>query len=88
MNAEIKVGCQWLSVLELAEKLGNVMEACRRPGIARTQFYEYKKRFETFGLEGLVGLPPIARSHPETMPNDVVEKICTLGIFISQNLDE
>ena len=59
MQAEVKVARQRLSVLELAQKLGNVSDACRRRGMTRTQFYEYKKRFETQGLEGLKDLPPI-----------------------------
>jgi transposase InsO family protein len=80
MNAEVKVARQRLSVLELAEKLGNVSEACRRRGVTRTQFYEYKKRFEIFGLEGLADLPPIAKSHPQTTPVEVVEKICDLAL--------
>lgn len=45
MNPEEKVIRQRLSVLELAQALGNVSEACRRRGVSRTQFYEYKKRF-------------------------------------------
>jgi hypothetical protein len=32
-------------VLELAERLGNVAEACRRGGIDRTSFYDWKRRF-------------------------------------------
>lgn len=47
MNAEDKLARQRLSVLELAEQLGNVREACRQRGISRTQFYEYKRRFQT-----------------------------------------
>jgi transcriptional regulator of acetoin/glycerol metabolism len=45
-DAATKLATQRLSVLELAEALGNVSEACRRRGISRTTFYEYKKRFE------------------------------------------
>jgi transposase-like protein len=33
-------------VLELAERLGNVAEACRRGGIDRTSFYDWKRRFQ------------------------------------------
>lgn len=66
MAPELKIARQRMSVLELSAKLKNVSEACRRRGITRTQFYEYKKRFETFGLEGLVDLPPIPKSHPQT----------------------
>jgi transposase InsO family protein len=80
MLPEVKIARQRMSVLELAEKLGNVSEACRRRGMTRTQFYEYRKRFETFGLEGLADLPPIPKSHPQTTPPEVVEKICALAL--------
>ena len=75
MDAATKIAKQRLSVLELAEILGNVSEACRRRGMARTQFYEYKRRFQTHGLEGLKDLPPVPKSHPQTTPPEVVEKI-------------
>jgi len=65
-TAQKKLARKRLSALELAERLSNVSEACRRRGITRTQFYEYKRRFQTHGLEGLVDLPPIHRWHPQT----------------------
>ncbi len=80
MAPELKIARQRMSVLELSAKLKNVSEACRRRGITRTQFYEYKKRFETFGLEGLVDLPPIPKSHPQTTKPEIVEKICDLAL--------
>lgn len=40
MKAEDKVAHQRLSVLELAEALGNVSKACRERGMSRTPFYE------------------------------------------------
>jgi hypothetical protein len=55
-------------VLELAERLGNVTEACRRGGIDRTSFHDWKRRFQIHDLEGLKDLPPIAESHLMTMP--------------------
>ena len=78
--AEIKLAKQRLSALQLAEALGNVTEACRRRGISRTQFYEYKRRFQTHGLEGLKDLPPVHKSHPQTTPPEVVEKILELSL--------
>jgi hypothetical protein len=75
MKAEQKLARQRLSVLELAEALGNVSEACRRRGISRTQFYEYKRRFQTHGMEGLKDLPPVHKSHPATTPEDVQQRI-------------
>ena len=36
-------GRQRLSVLDLAARLGNATEACRRRGMDRTSFYEWKR---------------------------------------------
>jgi hypothetical protein len=68
MNAVDKVIFQRLNVLELAKVLDNVSEACHQRGVARTQFYEYKRRFQTHGLERLKDSSPIHNSHPWTTP--------------------
>ena len=78
MKAEHKLARQGLSVLELAEALGNVSEACRRRGISRTQFYEYKRRFQTHGIEGLRDLRPVHKSHPMSTPREVEQNIVSL----------
>jgi transposase InsO family protein len=75
MTAEEKLAHQRLSVLQLAEALGNVSEACRRRELSRSQFYEYKRRFQIHGLEGLKDLPPVHHSHPWTTPPETVERI-------------
>lgn len=80
MTAEEKLAHQRLSVLQLAEALGNVSTACKQRGISRTQFYEYKRRFQTHGIEGLKDLPPIHKSHPQTTPPEVVQKILELSL--------
>jgi len=80
MDPATKIARQRLSVLELAEVLGNVSEACRRRGMTRTQFYEYKRRFQTHGLEGLKDLPPVHKSHPQTTPPEVVERILAMSL--------
>jgi hypothetical protein len=67
-DAGTKLAESRLSVLELAKELGNVAEACRQRGLDRTSFYEWKRRFQTQGFEGLKDLPPIHRSHPQTTP--------------------
>ena len=79
-RAEKKLVDQRLSVLQLAEVLGNVSEACRRRGISRTQFYEYKRRFQTHGIEGLNDLPPVHKTHPQTTPPETVKKILDLAL--------
>ena len=79
-NAPDKLAHQRLSVLQLAEALGNVSVACRQRGMTRTQFYDYKRRFELQGLEGLKDLPPIHKSHPQTTLPEVVERIVALSL--------
>lgn len=59
-----KVARQRLSVLQLAEELGSVAHACRRAKMDRTSFYEWKRRFQLYGLAGLKDLPPVHRTHP------------------------
>ena len=48
-----KLAHRRMTVLELAERLGNVSEACRRGGIDRTSFYDWKRRFQLQGLDRL-----------------------------------
>ena len=43
-----------LNLLELANDLGNVSEACRRIGYSREQFYEIRRNYQAFGSEGLL----------------------------------
>jgi transposase InsO family protein len=80
MNPEVKVVRQRMSVLELADALGTISEACRQRNVSRSQFYEYKRRFQTHGLEGLKDLPPIHHSHPLTTPPDVEARILALSL--------
>ena len=56
MKSEKKVIRHKMSVLELAETLGNITQACKRRGVSQTQFYEWKRRFPTHGMEGLKDL--------------------------------
>ena len=80
MKAETKLAQQRMSVLELAQALGNVSQACKRKGMTRTMFYEYKKRFAEQGIEGLKDLPPIPKSHPLTTSPALVERIKELAL--------
>jgi len=80
MDQGEKVARQRLTVLELAEALGNVSQACRQRGMDRSQFYEWKRRFQTHGLQGLKDLPPVHRSHPMTTPARVVERMLALSL--------
>jgi hypothetical protein len=68
------------TVLELARRRGNVTQACWRGGIDRASFYDWKRRFQLEGLDGLKDLPPIAKSHPMATPAEVVARIEELAL--------
>lgn len=80
VDAATKVAQQKMKVLELAEVLGNVTEACRQHGISRTSFYEYKRRFDEHGLEGLKDLPPIVKNHPFTTSAEHEARVVELSL--------
>lgn len=80
MTAKKKLAQTRLSLLQLAERLRNVSEACRRRGICRSQFYEYKRAFQEKGLDGLLDRPPIPKSFPQETPAEVRERVIGLSI--------
>lgn len=73
--AELQLANQRLSLLQLAEALGNVSEACRQREVDRSQFYEWKRRYQLFGLQGLTN-----KNHPMSKPPDVVARILALSM--------
>lgn len=69
-----------LSVLKLGSRLGNVAEACRRLGMDRSSFYEWRKRFRADGLDGLKNRPPIGSNHPQATPAETADRIRGLAL--------
>ena len=53
MTTQEKLAKRKLSILELAEYLKNVSQACRISGVSRQHFYDIKKAYDEHGLEGL-----------------------------------
>ncbi len=43
-----------LNIVELAEMLGNISEACRTLGISRQHYYDIRTAIEEEGLQGLL----------------------------------
>jgi len=80
MTAEAKIAQGRMTLLQLAERLRNVSEACRRRGVSRSQFYEYKRAFQENGLQGLIDRPPVPRSFPGQTPSEVKEKVIALSV--------
>lgn len=53
MTVQDKLIKSKMSLLELAEYLQNVSEACKINGVSRQHFYDIKKAYEEEGIEGL-----------------------------------
>lgn len=65
-----------LSLLQLAEELGNVSKACKIMGYHRDTFYEVRRAFQVGGVSGLVEQKRGPRSpHPNRVPAEVEKRI-------------
>ena len=65
-----------LSLLQLAEELGNVSKACKIMGYHRDSFYEIRRAFQVGGVAALVDEKRGPRSaHPNRVAPDVEAKI-------------
>jgi len=80
MTAEVKLAQKKLTLLEIAAKIKNVSEACRRIGISRSQFYEYKRAFQEFGFDGLIDRSPTPKNFPTKTPPEVEERVIALSL--------
>ena len=58
MTADQKSAHKRLTLLRLAEKLGNISKARRMHKISRSQFYEYERSVQEHGPNGLIDKPP------------------------------
>src|SRR5690606_30714403 len=76
MTTDEKVARRKLSLLELAQDLGNVSKACKVMGYSRQQFYEIRRNFQTYGSEGLIDRLPGARGpHPNRVSEEVEKAV-------------
>jgi len=79
MTANEKVAQRKLSMLELAQELRSVSEACRLMGYSRSQFYEIKRAFQTGGLDALLDRAPIPGSTPHKIPSELESEIVDIS---------
>lgn len=76
MTTQKKVARRKLSLLELAQELGNVSKACKVMGYSRQQFYEIRRNFQTHGADGLLDRLPGAKGpHPNRVAKEVEEAV-------------
>ena len=80
MTAKTKLAQKCLTLLQLAEKLGNVSKACQMHKVSRSQFYEYKRAFQQYGFDGLIDKPPIPGSHPNELSKEVKQRIVDMSL--------
>jgi len=80
MTAKKKIAQKRLTLLQAAERIRNVSEACRRHSVSRSQFYEYKRAFQERGFDRLMDTPPVPKSFPNEIPPEIKEK------FMSRSL--
>ena len=67
-------------LLDLAEELGNISEACRLMGISRKSYYEWKQVAETYGLKALMPKGRRRPQQPNETPTHVVADLLTIAV--------
>lgn len=67
-----------LRILQHAEKIGSVAVTCRYFGVGSSSFYRWRDGYLKHGEAGLHRARPIAKSHPNRTPDEVVEKVLHL----------
>ena len=82
MTTEQKIARRKLTLLELAQELGNVSKACRLVGYSRQQFYEIRRNYQTYGAEGLLDRMPGARGpHPNRVSAEIEAAVALVAVF-------
>jgi len=81
MTAKSQTTRRKLSLLQLAEELGNVSKACRIMGFHRDTFYEVRRAFQVGGVTALVESKRGPQSpHPNRVEPEVEEKILAYAL--------
>jgi transposase InsO family protein len=65
-------------ILDHAVQSRNIAKTCRYFGVPRSLFYVWRNAYQENGEEGLRRKKPIARSHPNQTPDEIVENILYL----------
>jgi len=69
-----KIARRKLTLLQLAQEIGNVSKACKVVGYSRQQFYEIRRNFRLYGAEGLLDQLPGPRGPQPNRVSEDVEK--------------
>ncbi len=69
-----------LNILEFAEQLGNISDACRKLGVSRQHYYDIKGAIEEHGVDGLLAK---ARNKPRIgnrVPESIEERVLAYSL--------
>lgn len=80
MTPEDIIVARRVRVLELADELGNIAEACRLVGVSRTSFYRWRSIAELYGLDALRPKDRRRPQMPGATPTHVVEALMTAAM--------
>jgi transposase InsO family protein len=81
MTTDARIARRKLSLLELAQDLGNVSKACKLVGYSRQQLYEIRRNFQTFGAAGLVDrIRGPKGPHPSRLAVEIEEAILAYAL--------
>jgi hypothetical protein len=76
MTTGNKIARRKLSLLELAQEMNNVSKACKLMGYSRQPFYEIRRNYQTYGVQGLIDRPPGPKGpHPKRVEEQVEQAI-------------
>lgn len=67
-------------LLDLAEELDNISEACRQIGVSRTRYYEWKTVAELYGIEALWPKDRRRPAQPNETPTHVVADLMAVVV--------
>lgn len=67
-----------LYVLDYARGIGNNRKAYEWYGVKKTTFYKWKKAYDKHGEDGLIRQKPVARTFPNQIKDEVVNKVLEL----------
>lgn len=74
----IKVKRRLFVIRSISDSKKSVIQECDEFGVPRSSFYEWRKRYELEGEDGLKRKKPIAINHPNKIPQKVIDKILEL----------
>jgi len=65
-------------VIKAANRIKSVKQVCDLFNVPRSTFYEWRKKYDKDGFEGLRRQIPVENNHPQRLADYVVDKILEL----------